>query len=102
MQAAVRLTMFYINQVQLIHANSSASEDNSSSVHFRIIDLSKRKGWLKARDVQNSIRCFKKVSPNKIRAIFRELETSNYGVTKYDGKKLIWNASNSVDPVDEQ
>ena len=101
-QAAVKLTKFYISQVQLIHANSSVSEDNLSSVHFKMIDLSNRKGWIEARDVQNSIRYFKKKSPNKIRAIFRELEANGHGVTRFDGKKLIWNANKLVDAVDVQ
>ena len=101
MQAAVQLTKFYINQVKLIHANSNVSEDNSSSLHFKIIDLSHRKGWIKARDVQNSIRSFKKASPNRIRSLFRELEANGFGTTEGDGKKLIWKA-NSVDVVDSQ
>ena len=99
MRTAVQLTKFYINQVRLIHANSTISEDNSSSLHFKIIDLSKRKGWIKARDVQNSIRSFKKTSPNRIRSLFRELEANGFGITEGDGKKLIWKA-NAVDIVD--
>ena len=69
------------------------------SVHFKIINLSNRKGWIKARDVQISIRPLKKESPSRIRAIFRELEANGYGTTKFEGKKLIWNA-NTVDKVD--
>lgn len=101
MEVAVELTKFYINQVQLIHANSSGSSDNLPSVHLKIITLSHRKGWLKARDVQTSIRPLKKESPSRIRAIFRELEASGYGITKFEGQKLIWNA-NSVDKIDQQ
>ena len=99
MRTAVQLTKFYINQVRLIHANSTISEDNSSSLHFKIIDLSKRKGWIKARDVQNSIRSFKKTSPSRIRSLFRELEANGFGITEGDGKKLIWKAD-AVDIVD--
>ena len=99
MQAAVQLTEIYINQVRLIHANSSVSEDNSSSLHFKIIDLSHRKGWVKARDVQNGIRSFKKVSPSRIRSIFRDLEVHGYGIIEGEGKKLSWKA-NAVDAVD--
>ena len=101
MQAAVQLTEIYINQVKLIHANSSNSEDNSSSLHFKIIDLSHRKGWVKARDVQNGIRSFKKVSPNRIRSIFRDLQAHGYGKIKDEGKKLSWKA-NAVDTVDRR
>ncbi|WP_319421504.1 hypothetical protein [Pleurocapsa sp. FMAR1] len=64
--------------------------------------MSNCKGWIKARDVQNSIRCFKKVSSNRICSIFRELEANSYGVTKLEGKKLIWNADNSLDSVDAE
>lgn len=98
MEAAVQLTQFYINQVQLIHANSSAGKHNSSSLHFKIIDLSNRKGWIKARDVQNSIRSFKNTSPNCICSLFRELEANGYGKTEGEGNKLTWKA-NSVDAV---
>ena len=101
MLAAVQLTEFYINQVKLIHANGNSSEDNSSSLHFKIIDLSHRKGWVKARDIQNSIRSFKKVSPNRIRSIFRDLQAHGYGTIKDEGKKLSWKA-NAVDTVDRR
>ena len=63
------------------------------------INLSNRKGWIKARDVQNSIRSFKKVSPNRIRSIFRELEDNGYGITEGERNKLSWK-SNTVDSVD--
>lgn len=99
MQIAVQLTNFYINQVRLIHANSNTCEDNASSLNFRIIDLSHRKGWIKARDVQNGIRSFKKTSPNRIRSLFRELETNGYGTTEGEGNKLTWKAK-SVDAID--
>lgn len=69
MQAAIQLTKFYIGQVKLIHANSCASKDNLPATYFKIINLSKRKGWLKAKDVQNGIRDFRKEQPNQIRSI---------------------------------
>ncbi len=101
MQAAIKLTKFYIGQVKLIHANSCASKDNLPATYFKIINLSKRKGWLKAKDVQNSIRDFRKEQPNQIRSIFQELTFIGYGVTKDEGNKLIWNAE-KVDSVDNK
>lgn len=38
MQSAVQLTEYYIKQVQFIHSDSSDSEENSSSLHFKIIE----------------------------------------------------------------
>lgn len=52
-----------------------------------------RKGWIKARDVQNCIRSFKKTSPSRIRSLFRELEANGYGITEGEGNKLIWKAN---------
>lgn len=101
MRAAIQLTKFYIGQVKLIHANSCASKDNLPATYFKIINLSKRKGWLKAKDVQNGIRDFKKEQPNQIRSIFQELKSLGYGVTQYEGNKLIWNVE-QVDVVDDK
>ena len=100
MQSAVQLTEYYIEQVQFIHSDSSDSEENSSSLHFKIIELSQRRGWIKARDVQNSIRCFKKTSPNRIRIIFKELVANGHGITESSGNKLIYKFYKSVVSVD--
>jgi len=53
-----------------------------------IVELSKSRGMVKARDVQNNITGTKKISPNEIREIFCQLEDLEYGYCDGEGITL--------------
>jgi len=92
LKQAVALAKFYLGQIQLIYAEGDAAEGELSPIYTKIIQLSERKGWIRAKDVRENIRLFKnqKVSPDAIRSHFRELEALGIGVTKGMGARLQW------------
>jgi len=53
-----------------------------------IVELSKTKGMVKARDIQNNIAGTKKISPNEIREIFCQLEDLELGYCEGEGITL--------------
>jgi hypothetical protein len=91
LDAAIDLTKFYIGQITSIHADGDSDKGDIDSSLAAIIHLSKRKGWIKAKDVKVGIRAFKKIEPDAIRSHFRELETMGYGSTRGNSKSLEWN-----------
>lgn len=98
MVAAINLTKFYINQIKLIHSEGNP-DDGNSSLYSKLISLSKRKGWITARDVKSSIRGYRDKTSSQVRSLFREIESLGYGRTEGVGSKLKWNYK-TVDNVD--
>jgi len=91
MVAAIKLAKFHIGQVKLIHSEGDAANGELAAIHTKIIQLSERKGWLKAADVRDIDRQSKKqFSANDIRKHFRELEATGFGQTKGEGPRLMW------------
>jgi hypothetical protein len=91
MVAAIKLAKFHIGQVKLIHSEGDAANGELAAIHAKIIQLSERKGWLKAADVRDIDRQSKKqFSANDIRKHFRELEATGFGQTKGEGPRLMW------------
>jgi CRISPR-associated protein Cmr3 len=91
MAAAIKLSKYHIGQVKLIHSEGDVANGVVAAIHAKIIQLSERKGWLKAADVRDIDRQTKKqFSANDIRRHFQELETSGFGQTKGESTKLMW------------
>ncbi|BAY55896.1 bifunctional DNA primase/polymerase [Leptolyngbya boryana NIES-2135] len=93
MKAAISLAKFYIGQVKLIHAEGGNESGELEQSYTKLIRLSERKGWIKARDAQNLCREFRKLSPDTVRSHFRELEAMGLGSTRGTGRQLEWQAS---------
>lgn len=93
MKAAIRLSKFYLGQVKLIHAEGGADTSEAEWIYTKMIRLSERRGWLKAKDAQNFDRVFKKMTPDQVRSHFRELEIMGLGTTRGTGRQLEWRAS---------
>jgi len=68
-----------------------SSHTPSQNLEFplqEIVELSKSKGMVKARDVQNNIAGTKKINPNEIREIFCQLEDLELGYCDGEGITL--------------
>ena len=87
--SAIALTRIYLKEVDLIQASGDEKESQNLT-YAKIIELSKRKGWLKARDVQGGIWDYRQKSNGEIRTIFNKLVSLGYGRTRNKGKKLQW------------
>jgi CRISPR-associated protein Cmr3 len=91
MAAAIKLAKYHIGQVKLIHSEGDVANGDIAAIHAKIIQLSERKGWLKAADVRDIDRQTKKqFTADDIRRHFQELETSGFGQTKGEGTRLMW------------
>ncbi|MDY6900010.1 MAG: DUF3987 domain-containing protein, partial [Cyanobacteriota bacterium] len=108
LSAAISLAKFYLGQVKLIHADGDSEDNSQPNTYTKLIELSKRKGWITARDVKAGIRNYRNTTPNLVRSLFREIEALGYGITQGTGNKLKWKyqtvgtvntADNSVDTV---
>ncbi|MDJ0594488.1 MAG: DUF3987 domain-containing protein [Pleurocapsa sp. MO_226.B13] len=82
LNAAIRLAKFYIGQIELIHADGEPESSNQPNTYTKLIELSKRKGWITARDVKASIRSYRDQTPSQVRSLFREIESLGYGTTQ--------------------
>jgi CRISPR-associated protein Cmr3 len=101
MLAAIKLSKYHIGQVKLIHSEGDAANGDLSAIHAKIIQLSERKGWLKAADVRDIDRQVKKkFSADDIRHHFQELEASGFGQTKGTRTKLMWSIYKNTPPND--
>jgi CRISPR-associated protein Cmr3 len=91
MAAAIKLAKYHIGQVKLIHSEGDVANGDIAAIHAKIIQLSERKGWLKAADVRDIDRQTKKqFTADDIRRHFQELEASGFGQTKGEGTRLMW------------
>jgi len=98
MQAAIKLSHWFIGQVKLLYAEGETVEGALEPVYAKLIQLSRVRGWLRAKDVRNYERSLRKASAEVIRSHFRELEAMGYGETCGMGNRLQWRAT--VDTVD--
>ncbi len=91
LSAAISLAKFYLGQIKLIHADGESEDNSQPNTYTKLIELSKRKGWITARDVKAGIRSYRKKTANQARSLFREMEALGYGITQGTGSKLKWN-----------
>jgi hypothetical protein len=100
MLAAIKLSKYHIGQVKLIHSEGDVANGDLAAIHAKIIQLSERKGWLKAADVRDIDRQVtrKQFSADDIRHHFQELEASGFGQTKGTRTKLMWSIYKDTPP----
>jgi hypothetical protein len=101
-KSAIALAKYYIGQVKLLHAEGDAENGELSPLLLKILNLSERKGWIKAKDVQASDRSFRKKSASEVRSLFTELETMGLGVTDGKGSRLIFQGKTNADRADSR
>lgn len=92
----VELAKRYISEIKAIYLRHEGSDEkNLSPIYSRIIMLSQRKGWLKARDLKQGDRYFRKLTTVEIRHHFQNLIDLGFGVIRGVGKAMEWCFSNS-------
>ena len=100
--AAIQLACWFMGQVKLLYAEGNGVEGALEPIYTKLIRLSRVRGWLKAKEVRNYERSFRKASSDAIRSHFRELEAMGYGQTRGVGNRLEWKAIDGFGkPVDK-
>ena len=88
---ATNVTLFGIQQVFCLY--NELGEADALATHLtKVIDLSSKKGWISARDVQLGYDRKSRPNPHEVRSWFRELEAMGKGITTGEGRYLKFNA----------
>ena len=88
---AIAITEFYTHEIEAIYADADPS-DQQTPILAKIVDLSQRKGAVKARDVQNALPKLNRPSSDQIRQSFIQLAEQGYGETFGAGGKIGFTA----------
>ena len=96
----VRLINFFMDQVKILRSDSDAAKGELPDILKKIIQLSQRLGKIKAKQVQQNYESIK-LTPDKIRDAFLELEVMGYGVTNGKGNRLEWEYNPDSRPSNE-
>lgn len=94
---AIALNRFYLAQVTSLY--SEFHQDSLAPHLLKIIQLSERKGWIKAKDVQVSTTAKHRPTALDVRIWFNELASLGKGITQGEGRNIQFNYK--VDKVDE-
>jgi len=97
-RSAIKLVRWFMGQVKLLYAEGETAWGVLEPIYTKLIQLSRVRGWLTARDVRNFERSLRKASSDIIRSHFRELEAMGYGETSGEGQRLRWRTT--VEAVD--
>ena len=87
---ATRLANLAAEQIRSIY--QSQDTEKASGALAKIIELSNRKGWLKAKDVQLSFSPKARPNPDEVRQWFKQLETLGMGKTEGQGRGMKFSA----------
>ncbi len=91
---AIKLTKYFLGQAEYLY--KTLCEEESLSPTLRdILSLSKRMGWVTAREVKSNRRQLRKTNSETIREWFLELETLGYGQVDGNGSRLKFSVDNS-------
>jgi hypothetical protein len=88
MKAAISLMKFYIGQVKLVHSLGDEQRGEVTPVLAKIIEFSKRKGEVSARECKAGIAALRNEDVAKIRGYFRDLVEGDYGVLTGSGDRV--------------
>jgi hypothetical protein len=88
---AISLTKFYAQQVQSLYTQFSDPDADAPQL-VKVIELSRKKGWLKASDVYLSITKARRPSGETVREWFCELVAMKKGEVRGQGRSLQFRA----------
>lgn len=91
MKAAVQLAKFYVSQVESLYVEFASTDELAPGL-AKIIEISERQGWVKARQIQQGLSKKTKADTSTIRAWFQELVDMGKGAVKGAGSKLEFKA----------
>jgi hypothetical protein len=95
-EEAFRIVMFGMQQVFSLY--NELGESEALATHLaKVIDVSQKKGWIVARDVQRTYDKASCPTPDQVRSWFRELEAMGKGSTSGEGRNLKYNYSVNSD-----
>jgi len=66
MGAAIKLARWFMGQVKLLYAEGDSVDGALEAVYTKLIQLSRVRGWLRAKDVRNYERSLRKASAEVI------------------------------------
>ncbi len=96
-EEAFRIVMFGMQQVFSLY-NDLGEEEALATNLVKVIDVSQKKGWIVARDIQRTYDKASCPTPDQVRSWFRELEAMGKGSTSGVGRNLKYNYSVNPDP----
>jgi hypothetical protein len=94
---AIDLTNFYAQQVQSLYVQFS-DPDTLAPQLLKVLNLSSKKGWIKASDIYLSITKKQRPSGETVREWFTELAVMNKGEVRGQGRSLQFRAFLPNDP----
>ena len=95
-RSAIKLVRWLMGQVRLLYAEGDRAFGRLEPVYTKLIQLSRVRGWLTARDVRNFERSLRQASSDIIRSHFHELEAMGYGETSGEGQRLRWKTTMDI------
>ena len=99
MREAIKLMKFFLGQTKRFY---SQFDEGIAPQITKILELSNRKGWLKAKDVQLSYQTKKRPKPDTVRQWFIQASELGFGQTRGTGKKLEFiSSTQKVDQLHE-
>lgn len=87
MKAAVELAKFYVDQVESLYVEFASPSELTPAL-AKILQLSERRGWVKARDVQNNFDKKNRPIAEKVRDWFTELVAMGRGEVRGKGRAI--------------
>ena len=90
---AISLSDYYISQAELIHGLVSDSDDQVPKEWIRLMELSKKGGWLTGRTASQGTKLVS--GTENARRIFIDMAKAGFGTTEGEGNKLKWRYSES-------
>lgn len=92
MLRAITLSKYYLSQAKLIYGTNDPDSLNDK-ILVKLIDLSKRKGWINSRIAKQNIRSLKSYTPDRIRKLFQDLVEIGHGSVEGQSTQMKWHYS---------